>query len=160
MPPISSSVSRSRSWDARRWSANTPSLRNAVWRDLNFVQTVGDDYAKDLGILMPDGSEYPALVVFKRDGDKVRLFWASEMTKDMADTGQGLVSEVEVLKALPPGPMSSHGPHGLANCASPKEFPGPARTKRVTTLTPRSTMATLQIDSNLPEISATAIDPN
>lgn len=58
------------------------------WRDLNFVQTVGDDYANDLGILMPDGSEYPALNVFKRDGDKVRLFWASEMTKEMADPGQ------------------------------------------------------------------------
>jgi predicted dithiol-disulfide oxidoreductase (DUF899 family) len=58
------------------------------WRDLNFVQTVGDDYAKDLGILLPDGSEYPALVVYKRDGDKVRLFWASEMTKEMADPGQ------------------------------------------------------------------------
>jgi len=58
------------------------------WRDLNFVQTVGDDYASDLGILMPDGSESPALVVFKRDGDKVRLFWASEMTNDMADPGQ------------------------------------------------------------------------
>jgi len=58
------------------------------WRDLNFVQTVGDDYANDLGILMPDGSESPALVVFKRDGDKVRLFWASEMTNDMADPGQ------------------------------------------------------------------------
>lgn len=28
------------------------------WRDLNFVQTIGDDYAKDLGVLMPDGSEY------------------------------------------------------------------------------------------------------
>ena len=58
------------------------------WRDLNFVQTVGDDYANDLGILMPDDSEYPALNVFKRDGDKVRLFWASEMTKAMADPGQ------------------------------------------------------------------------
>ncbi|MGV3678327.1 MAG: DUF899 family protein [Acidovorax sp.] len=59
------------------------------WRDLNFVKTVGDDYAKDLGILMPDGSEYPALVVYQRDGEgQVRLFWASEMTKDMADPGQ------------------------------------------------------------------------
>ncbi len=58
------------------------------WRDLNFVQTVGDDYAKDLGILMPDGSEYPALVVYRREGDEVRLFWASEMTKEMADPGQ------------------------------------------------------------------------
>src|ERR1041384_1769881 len=46
------------------------------WRHLDFVQTIGDDYAKDLGILMPDGSEYPALVVFQRDsGGQVRLFW-------------------------------------------------------------------------------------
>lgn len=58
------------------------------WRDLNFVQTAGDDYARDLGILAPDGSESPALIVFKRDGDQVRLFWASEMTNDMADPGQ------------------------------------------------------------------------
>lgn len=58
------------------------------WRDLNFVQTVGDDYAKDLRILMDDGSEYPALVVFQRDGDQVRLFWASEITQEMADPGQ------------------------------------------------------------------------
>jgi predicted dithiol-disulfide oxidoreductase (DUF899 family) len=58
------------------------------WHDLNFVQTIGDDYANDLGVLMPDGSEYPALNVFKRDGDKVRLFWASEMTREMADAGQ------------------------------------------------------------------------
>ena len=58
------------------------------WRDLNFVQTVGDDYAKDLGLLNPDGSENPALIVDRRDGDEVRLFWASEMTRDMADPGQ------------------------------------------------------------------------
>lgn len=58
------------------------------WRDLNFVQTVGDDYAQDLGILQPDGSEYAALTVFQRDGDQVRLFWASEMTREMADPGQ------------------------------------------------------------------------
>jgi len=58
------------------------------WRDLNFVQTVGDDYAKDIGVLMPDGSEYPALTVYRRDGDRVRLFWAGEMTREMADPGQ------------------------------------------------------------------------
>jgi len=58
------------------------------WRDLDFVQTVGDDYANDLGILKADGSESPALVVFKRDEDKVRLFWASEMRVEMADPGQ------------------------------------------------------------------------
>jgi len=58
------------------------------WRDLNFVQAVGDDYANDLGILKADGSESPALVVFKRNKDTVRLFWASEMRLEMADPGQ------------------------------------------------------------------------
>jgi predicted dithiol-disulfide oxidoreductase (DUF899 family) len=58
------------------------------WRDLNFVQTVGDDYAHDLGILKADGSESPALLVFKRDADQVRLFWGSEMSMEMADPGQ------------------------------------------------------------------------
>lgn len=58
------------------------------WRDTQFVQTVGDDYARDLGLLNPDGSENPALTVYRKDGDKVRLFWASEMGKEMADPGQ------------------------------------------------------------------------
>lgn len=57
------------------------------WRDIDFVQTVGDDYANDLGLLTPQG-EYPALTVYQRDGDTVRLFWASEMTGEMADPGQ------------------------------------------------------------------------
>jgi len=52
------------------------------------VQTLGDDYANDLGLIDPDGWEYPALVVFQRAADKVRLFWASEMSKEMADPGQ------------------------------------------------------------------------
>ena len=58
------------------------------WRDLDFVQTVGDDYANDLRLINADGTENPALVVFKRDGERVRLFWASEMTTEMADPGQ------------------------------------------------------------------------
>jgi predicted dithiol-disulfide oxidoreductase (DUF899 family) len=58
------------------------------WQHLDFVQTVGDDYARDLGLINADGSENPALVVFKRDGDTVRLFWASEMSREMADPGQ------------------------------------------------------------------------
>ncbi|MEO7335127.1 MAG: DUF899 family protein [Caldimonas sp.] len=58
------------------------------WRDLNFVQTIGDDYANDLGLLTPDGNEYPALTVYRREGDEVRLFWASAMTAAMADPGQ------------------------------------------------------------------------
>jgi predicted dithiol-disulfide oxidoreductase (DUF899 family) len=58
------------------------------WKDLDFVQTVGDDYANDLRLIGPNGGESPAMTVFKRDGDKVRLFWASEMTMEMADPGQ------------------------------------------------------------------------
>jgi predicted dithiol-disulfide oxidoreductase (DUF899 family) len=58
------------------------------WRHLDFVQTVGDDYANDLGLINEDGTENPAFVVFRRDRDKVRLFWASEITREMADPGQ------------------------------------------------------------------------
>lgn len=58
------------------------------WHDLDFVQTIGDEYAKDIGVLKADGSEWPAIIVFKRDADKVRLFWAAEMTSEMADPGQ------------------------------------------------------------------------
>ena len=58
------------------------------WQDLDFVQTVGDDYANDLGLIAENGGESPALTVFKREGDKVRLFWASEMAMAMADPGQ------------------------------------------------------------------------
>ena len=55
---------------------------------MDFVQTIGDDYAKDVGSLKSDGTEWPAIIVFKRDGDKVRLFWAAEMTAELADPGQ------------------------------------------------------------------------
>jgi predicted dithiol-disulfide oxidoreductase (DUF899 family) len=58
------------------------------WRHLDFVQTVGDDYANDLGLIDREGNESPALSVFKRDRGRVQLFWASEMTREMADPGQ------------------------------------------------------------------------
>ncbi len=58
------------------------------WQALDFVQTVGDDYARDFRLLNADGSENPALVVFKRNGSGIRLFWKSEMTAEMADPGQ------------------------------------------------------------------------
>lgn len=58
------------------------------WRHLNFIQTIGDDYASDLGLLNEDGTENPALVVFRRDEGQVRLHWASEMRMEMADPGQ------------------------------------------------------------------------
>jgi predicted dithiol-disulfide oxidoreductase (DUF899 family) len=58
------------------------------WADLDFVQTLGDDYARDLGVLTPAGDEYPALVVYRRDAGRVRLFWAGEVNGQMADPGQ------------------------------------------------------------------------
>src|SRR5262249_55960573 len=58
------------------------------WAHLDFVQTVGDDYPNDIGVLTPDGGEWPALIVYRKDGDAVRLFWAGEFTGDMADPGQ------------------------------------------------------------------------
>jgi predicted dithiol-disulfide oxidoreductase (DUF899 family) len=58
------------------------------WRDLDFVETVGDDYARDLGLLNSDGSENPALAIYVRDGDVVRLFYGAEMPFEAADPGQ------------------------------------------------------------------------
>jgi predicted dithiol-disulfide oxidoreductase (DUF899 family) len=58
------------------------------WQHLDFVQIEGDNYANDLGLLSPDGGEMAELVVYRRDGDKVRLFWSSVMTMEMADPGQ------------------------------------------------------------------------
>jgi predicted dithiol-disulfide oxidoreductase (DUF899 family) len=62
--------------------------RERGWNFLDFVQTVGDDYARDLGVLTPDGQEWPALVVYHREGAQVRLFWAAETNGEMADPGQ------------------------------------------------------------------------
>jgi predicted dithiol-disulfide oxidoreductase (DUF899 family) len=58
------------------------------WKDLDFVQTIGDDYAHDLGLINDDGSENPSLVVFQRDDKGVSLFWMSGMRQEMADPGQ------------------------------------------------------------------------
>lgn len=58
------------------------------WRDLDFVQTVGDDFASFFGALNDDGSENPVMAVFIRDGDDVRLFWAAQMPMQAADPGQ------------------------------------------------------------------------
>jgi predicted dithiol-disulfide oxidoreductase (DUF899 family) len=58
------------------------------WRDLDFVQTIGDEYAQDLDLLDDEGNEYPAFVVYRRDGDRVRLFYSAEMPFEAADPGQ------------------------------------------------------------------------
>lgn len=61
--------------------------RQRGWAGLDFVQC-NDDYPTDIGVLTPDGLEYPALVVYAREGEQVRLFWAGEMSGEMADPGQ------------------------------------------------------------------------
>lgn len=58
------------------------------WRNLEFVQTVGDDYAKFFDALNDDGSENPVIAVYKKDGDDVRLFWRAYMPMEAADPGQ------------------------------------------------------------------------
>lgn len=58
------------------------------WRDLRFVEAVGDAFPTDYHALAPDGGEWPALNVFvKRDG-VVRHFWGAEMNDSTADPGQ------------------------------------------------------------------------
>ena len=61
--------------------------RERGWRNLKFYATVGDDFARDYRGLAPDGSEWPALDVWVKDGAKVRHFWGAEMG-ETADPGQ------------------------------------------------------------------------
>jgi predicted dithiol-disulfide oxidoreductase (DUF899 family) len=58
------------------------------WKHLDFVQTLGDAYAKDLRVLDDKGNEGAAIVIYKRIGDEVRLFYAVEMPPAAADPGQ------------------------------------------------------------------------
>lgn len=58
------------------------------WHDLQFVQTIGDDYAKDLRLLAEDGSDTAAQVVYRKDGDQIRVFWAAEAGFETADPGE------------------------------------------------------------------------
>lgn len=60
------------------------------WHDLDFVQTVGDEFALDHHALDPKtGGESPAYIVFRKDADQnVRYFYAAEMPAEAADPGQ------------------------------------------------------------------------
>ena len=58
------------------------------WQALDFLQLVGEDYVRDFRLLNAGDSENPALAVFKKSGNEVRLFWKSEMISEMADPGQ------------------------------------------------------------------------
>ena len=61
--------------------------RERGWRNLRFFQIATDDFARDYRGLAPDGSEWPALDVWVREGGAVRHFWASELG-DTADPGE------------------------------------------------------------------------
>jgi len=60
--------------------------RERGWRNLKFYQTLGDDYGRDVHALSSDG-EGAAVTVWRRDGDRVRLFWAAEGGSETADPG-------------------------------------------------------------------------
>jgi predicted dithiol-disulfide oxidoreductase (DUF899 family) len=56
------------------------------WTHLRFYQTVADDFATDYRGLV-EGEEWPIVAVWKREGSKVRLFWAAEGGSETADPG-------------------------------------------------------------------------
>lgn len=60
--------------------------RERGWRNLKFYQTIGDDYGRDTHALTDEG-EGASVVVWRRDGDEVRLFWAAEGGMETADPG-------------------------------------------------------------------------
>jgi predicted dithiol-disulfide oxidoreductase (DUF899 family) len=60
--------------------------RERGWRNLKFYQTIGDDFARDYRILV-NGDEWAAVLVWKRDDGRARLFWAAEGGAETADPG-------------------------------------------------------------------------
>jgi len=64
--------------------------RERGWRNLKFY-AVGDDFARDYRGLAPDGSEWPALDVWVKRGDRVLHQWGAEMgpTSDPGQDARG-----------------------------------------------------------------------
>lgn len=60
--------------------------RERGWRNLKFYQTIGDDYGRDTHALTDEG-EGASVVVWRRDGNEARLFWAAEGGMETADPG-------------------------------------------------------------------------
>ena len=60
--------------------------RERGWRNLKFYQTIGDHYGRDTHALTDEG-EGASVVVWRRKGDEVRLFWAAEGGMETADPG-------------------------------------------------------------------------
>ena len=60
--------------------------RERGWRNLKFYQPVGEAFERDMQWIV-DGEEWARVLVWARDGDAVRLFWAAEGGPETADPG-------------------------------------------------------------------------
>ena len=60
--------------------------RERGWRNLRFYQAIDDDFVRDTHWVV-DGEEGAAVIMWQRDGDAVRLFWAAEGGPETADPG-------------------------------------------------------------------------
>jgi predicted dithiol-disulfide oxidoreductase (DUF899 family) len=60
--------------------------RERGWRNLKFYQTIDEDFVRNTHWVV-DGQEGAGVLVWQRDGDAVRLFWAAEGGAETADPG-------------------------------------------------------------------------
>jgi predicted dithiol-disulfide oxidoreductase (DUF899 family) len=58
------------------------------WRKLRLLSSAANTYNRDYLGEAPDGSQFPMLNVFHRDGRTIRHFWGAELTFAPADAGQ------------------------------------------------------------------------
>ncbi len=58
------------------------------WKHLRLYADLNDNYSRNYGGVLPDGSDIPALNVFTRRDGSIRHFWSGEMTPQTADQGQ------------------------------------------------------------------------
>ena len=60
--------------------------RERGWRNLKFYQTIDDQFVRDTHWVV-DGEEGAGVLVWTRDGDAIRLFWAAEGGGETSDPG-------------------------------------------------------------------------
>jgi predicted dithiol-disulfide oxidoreductase (DUF899 family) len=58
------------------------------WRRLRLLSSAGNTYNRDYLGETEDGAQIPMLNVFRRDGDAIRHFWASELMFAPTEPGQ------------------------------------------------------------------------
>jgi predicted dithiol-disulfide oxidoreductase (DUF899 family) len=62
--------------------------REHGWRHVRLLSSAHTSFARDYGGETDDGQQMPMLNVFRRDGDRIRHFWASEMLYAPTDPHQ------------------------------------------------------------------------